>query len=545
MLINAGTEPIGSIYLGDAVEALRKVQFDRPATLEKEDKRLGFYIYKLQPPLAPDEALRLDFEVGHDAAGFKNGSERNEFAFNGTFFDSGYFPTIGYSPDRELRDPVRRRELGLGAVNDMPEQDDARIRDTNLFTPDAGFVTFRATVSTSSDQIAIAPGYLMREWTENDRRYFEYSMGDTRINNFYSFVSARYKVHRDEHKGVPIEIYYHPGHDYNLKRMVDSTKRGLDYFASNFGPYQFRQFRVLEFPRYRSFAQSFPNTVPYSEGLGFIMRLVKPDEDIDQVFYITAHELAHQWWGHQLIGSFARGSNMMSESLAQYSALMIMEKEYGPTQIRKFLRHELDGYLRGRSSETRRETPLYLVENEPYVWYQKGSVVMYALRDYIGEEQLNAALRRFLDEHKFASKALPNTRDLLAYLRDAAPPEMQYLIEDMFETITLFDNKAVSAIVTPEGSKYRVQLTIGSRKLRADGLGKETEIAVNDLVDVGVFAGDVKTPRALVLEKRRITGAAMTFDFVVDEKPTRAGIDPYNKLVDRNPEDNWMPVSGL
>ena len=274
------------------------------------------------------------------------------------------------------------------------------------------------------------------------------------------------------------------------------------------------------------------------------MRLVKP-EDIDEVFYITAHELAHQWWAHQLIGSYSQGSNMMSESLAQYSALMIMEKEYGPGQMRKFLRHELDGYLNGRSGETRQEPPLSLVQNEPYVWYQKGSVVMYAMRDYIGEGKLNGALKKFLSERGYATKDFPNTGDFLKYVREATPPDLQYLIEDMFQTITLFDNKAVEAKVTPEGGKYRVELTVDSRKLRADGSGKETEIAVNDMIDVGVFSGDVKNPKALVLEKRRFNGGKMKFDFVVDEKPTRAGIDPYHKLIDRNPEDNWMPVSGI
>ena len=115
--------------------------------------------------------------------------------------------------------------------------------------------------------------------------------------------------------------------------------------------FQFRQFRVLEYPRYRTFAQSFPNTVPYSEGIGFIQRVRKP-EDIDMIFYVTAHELAHQWWGHQLIGSATQGSNMMSETLAQYSALMVMKHKYGEEKMQRFLQYEMDRYLLGRSTET-------------------------------------------------------------------------------------------------------------------------------------------------------------------------------------------------
>ena len=86
---------------------------------------------------------------------------------------------------------------------------------------------------------------------------------------------------------------------------------------------------------------------------------------------------------------------MMSETLAEYSALKVMEKKYGEENMRKYLRYELDRYLRGRAGEVRHEPPLALVQNEPYVWYYKGALVMFALSDYIGEDKLNAALRGY------------------------------------------------------------------------------------------------------------------------------------------------------
>ena len=89
--------------------------------------------------------------------------------------------------------------------------------------------------------------------------------------------------------------------------MIDAVKKSLAYFTTNFGPYQHRQVRILEFPRYASFAQSFPNTIPYSESIGFIAR-VENDEDVDYPFYVTAHEVAHQWWAHQVIGGNVQGA---------------------------------------------------------------------------------------------------------------------------------------------------------------------------------------------------------------------------------------------
>ena len=118
--------------------------------------------------------------------------------------------------------------------------------------------------------------------------------------------------------------------------MIAARRPASHYYEKNFSPYQFKQYRILEFPRYRGFAQSFPNTVPFSEGIGFIGRMEKPT-DIDFTYFVTAHELGHQWWGHQLIGGRVEGSNMMSETLAEYSALQVMQQKYGEDNMHKFL----------------------------------------------------------------------------------------------------------------------------------------------------------------------------------------------------------------
>jgi aminopeptidase N len=233
---------------------------------------------------------------------------------------------------------------------------------------------------------------------------------------------------------------------------------------------------------------------------------------------------------------------MMSETLAEYSALQVVEKKYGEENIRKFLRYELDRYLRGRAGEVRHEPPLALVQNEPYVWYYKGALVMYALSDYIGEDKVNGALRGYLEKNRYATGPYPDTRGFVQAMRGATPSEMQYLVDDMFESIVLYENKATSAVVTRAGGKYKVALAVETGKRKADGSGNETPMAINDLIDVGVFSGEKEHLKKLYMEKQRFSTAKSTVEVVVDEKPTYAGIDPYNKLIDRNPEDNLIAV---
>jgi aminopeptidase N len=238
-----------------------------------------------------------------------------------------------------------------------------------------------------------------------------------------------------------------------------------------------------------------------------------------------------------------KGSNMMSESLAEYSALRVMQKKYGDEHMRRFLKTELDGYLRGRAGEVRHEPPLVLVQNEPYVWYQKGSLAFYALSDAIGEDKMNLALSEFLKQWKTDGPPYPDTRDLVAALRKQTPPELQYMVTDLFETITLYDNKTETAKVeeTPD-HKYKVTLVVDAKKLRANGDGVETAIPIHDLIEVGVFKGKKDSEEPLHTEKIWITQPKTTLTYIVNEKPTRAAIDPYSKLIDRNPEDNWADV---
>jgi ABC-type transport system involved in multi-copper enzyme maturation permease subunit len=542
-MVNKTGKPLSEIHVTVNPQTLTKWKIDIPGTRVKSDDRdLGYMILIFDPPFAPGATLPLRFETGFAARGFVNGDANNNVVANGTFFNStSYFPHLGYESGIELQDRNKRRKYGLGEPRRLAPPTDMRARMDNGLNNESDWISLDTTVSTSPDQIALAPGYLQREWTENGRRHFHYKTTSP-ILGFWSYLSARYTVKRDRWnpsassgQAIPIEIYYDAKHAYNVDRMIDATKKSLDYFTKNFSPYQHKQVRILEFPGYATFAQSFPNTIPYSESIGFVADLRKEDS-IDYVFYITAHEVAHQWWAHQVIGGNVQGSTMVVESMAQYSALMVMEKEYGKAKMQKFLRYELDRYLRGRGSELIAEKPISLVENQQYIHYGKGSVVMYALRDAIGEEAVNRACRKFIAAHAFDGPPYTTAQELVRYFRAEAPPEAQNFITDLFERIVLFDNQAreVSATRRADG-KYVVRMTVTSTKLQSDEKGEEKTVPVNDFIDIGVLG---EKDAVLFAEKRRITKAVETFEVVVSGKPVKAGIDPFNKLIDRNPKDN-------
>ena len=547
-LVNRHDAPIQDLHVvtaGGLRDKTLELVFREHSTVLHDDAQ-GYAIYRLVQPLAPGEEMDFDFRLELAQHGFPNGRAQTAIVENGTFFNNGVFPHFGYEEGAQIQDRNERRKRDLGDVPRMAAIDDEAARANTYISNDADWIDFETTISTSADQIALAPGYLQREWNENGRRYFHYVM-DVPMLEFAAWLSARWEVTRDEWHGMPIEVYHDPKHDWNVARMIEAAKKSFDYYNAHFTPYQHKQLRILEFPAYAGFAQSFANTVPYSESIGFVADL-RDAEKIDYVFYVTAHEIAHQWWAHQVIGANVQGSTMLSESLSQYSALMVMEKEYGANRMRKFLKYELDRYLASRAGELHEELPLALVENQQYIHYNKGSLVFYALRDAIGEDTLNAVLKRFLQDKGYQQPPYTTTREFLTYLREGTDPKFHPLIEDLFEKIVFFDNRAddVSAVKREDG-KYAVTLKLHSEKFQADGKGKETAMPLRDAVDVGIFArpdgGKEDQEAVLYLAKHALTDTETTLEIVVDAEPYDAGIDPYNKLIDRDSEDNRKRVT--
>ena len=567
-LVNKTDSPVDSIHFsspglsdfkillnGDSLKYRFPLEY-RPRKFQivgRIAEREWYKITALPKPMMPGDTIHLTIVSKAVNTGFPNSGYERELVYNGSFF-SGGIPEIGYDAGREISSDEDRRKYNLPEKpEDLPPHDDPHGRRTLLFVDDADFIQFEAVVSTIPSQIAVAPGYLQREWTEGGRRYFHY-IQDTPIQSFFTFVSAEYEVLRDEARlpdgqKVSIEIFHHPDHTYNLDRFLQSYKDGLTYFSETYGNFQFRQMRLLEFPRYAGFAQSFPNTVPFSESFGWVADFSDPN-DFDYVYYVTGHELAHQWWGHQITPNYTRGSNLISEALAEFSALILSERRYGRDNMKRFLKDELDDYLRGRSNENKKEN-VFVNCNRPYQWYNKGSLILYGLRDLIGAQAMDSALYNF--NREFGLKQyppFPGSTDLFRHLKAATPDSLQYYLEDTWNRITLYDNRAEEVEAKKIGEDdYEITLKIRSQKRYADETGKESDASYEgDYIDIGVFAPDDLDENGrtrvnpLYLEKHRIKPGESTITIRVKGQPEKAGIDPYNKLIDRIPDDNSLDV---
>lgn len=549
-LANRSDSPIKDIIVHIPRDAeIHNLGWEKSSTVTFEDPRFGLIHVTLADALPAGEVTRMMFDLEFAEKGFPNHSRPETWSLpqtalvrNGSFFYNFHImPFIGYDPyfQFELEGRSKRKKYGLPPKRDIPELEDSQARRYMPMGKDSEWIDFEAVLSTSPDQIMITSGDLIRTWTENERRYFHYK-SQGQILKHLAFLSARYEVKREKWRNVDIEIYYHKSHGTNIGLMMEAAIHSLKVFTEKFGPYQFNYLRVVEFPRYKIEAEGFPGVIPISEGYGFIAHFAQ--DRVEYAYRVMAHEVGHMWWGHQVLGAWMEGVFLMSETMAQYSALLVIDQKYEKKLIDDYIRREMDRYLRGRSRESTEEVPLIKTNMDSiHVHYAKGFCVMNALRNYIGEEALNKALRRYIDDTKFQTAPFTISTEFLDYLRPAVPENLRYILRDWFENITYYEARILEAACQMEESgRCRIKISFDIKKIRTDGMGNETEVPLHDLIPLGLYS---KEGEELYYEKHWIHSGTGTIEITMDRKPAAAVLDPHFLLIDKNSSDNRYRLS--
>jgi ABC-2 type transport system permease protein len=463
---------------------------------------------------------------------------------------------LGYDDDDELGSPYERKQNHLPPKNDEEiAQNDPEGVSTLKAGPASDLLSMDVTVSTDADQTAIAPGDLQKEWQQNGRNYFHYVQNKPGMYAPFGIVSARYaglhdSVRLKDGQKVGISIFYHPAHNANLGRFMAAYKDGLNYFSAAWGAYPFHDIRLAETSIYGPAQASMTTLDTYAEWFGWNADIGSANQN-DYCYFTTTQLLAQQWWRFQVAPNNTVGSLVIPEGLGRYGALVMAERKYGTDNMKNILQNQLWEYLWIRTRMEEKEHPLIRAD-QWFEWGGKAGVVLYGLRDLMGEDSLNAALRDFKNAYAFKSK-LPfaGTNDLYRYLQKHVPDSLQYYLTDNFQKITLYDNRIIDVKSAPTGknNEYKVTMKVNVAKVYIDDKGNDVPAKnINDYIDIGVFALGTQNnagrwqTNPLYLKKYKLTAGQHTISVTVKGKPVNAGIDPYNKLVDQNPNDNMKDI---
>ncbi|MEJ8801965.1 ABC transporter permease/M1 family aminopeptidase [Pontibacter sp. H249] len=544
--VNGTASKIDSIHLATTLGVENHlIRFNRTTRPVLVDEELGHRIYVLEKPLFPGDSIRLDFHVKVSPQGFPNWGVDASLVENGSYFGNDYLPQIGYKKEREIEDPVERANQKLHPNREIwPEINVARMGISGQER-----INFEAVVGTDHGQIAVTQGKLKASWKKDGRNYFHYKT-ESPIKNKYAFFSADYDVRKAQWKNsdsgqtVDIEILYHPGHSLNIDRMIRGVQASLSYLNRQLGPYPHSEIRFLEHSGYNKGMYAHPTNVWYRTGIALLNPAEDP-RDVDLVYATVAHEVAHQWWSHGLSPAFVEGNLLLTESLAWYSALEIIEEAKGQKNLMGYVRMLQQEYF---SPQSRAGQPL-LQANDHTLIYRKGPLALYTLREYIGKEKVGGALQKLYSKNADGFPPLPIPQDLFSELQKVTPDSIQYLLHDLFAANTFWDLKTErSSARKNKAGKWAVSLELQARKYTVDTLGVETDVPMDDWIQVGVFKpvdGQQGEKEMLYLQWHHIRSGKQTIVVELPHKPAYAGIDPNHLLMDLKRLNNSSEVSLL
>ncbi|EZH75592.1 hypothetical protein ATO12_02055 [Aquimarina atlantica] len=533
ILENRGKDSLREIFISERVPVTN--MFIENAVLEKHDSVYDIRIFKFEEPLAPGEQVKYSYILTYQKKGFETSSI---LVNNGSFIQhSNFEPILGYTTSLEITDAFEREKRGL--PKQIENEDNA-----SHFHADVSHVKlpYETVVSTQKNQTAIAAGELVKTWQENDRNYYHYKSSHD-IIPFIAYYSGSYKIEKENYKGVEIEQYYHPGHYYNINTISKSTRQTLDYCQKHFTEYKFDHIRIAEIPGHWRFGgQAQPGTIAMVENRLYLTDNRNTD-NFDLVAKRTIHEVAHQWWGHMLTPKNVDGGGVITEGLTKYTEAVIMEKYYGKKAIWQLSKSATTRYFTGRSYATDPEPPLYTEEGQSYLLYGKSYVSLVALKDLIGEQKMNEALRGLIIQYKDEKESKVTSTELLNEFYAVTPEKYHILIDDWFKRIITYDLKIENAeVAVLDTGKYEVTIEVSAKRFETKENGEAVAILIDEPIQIGMFSKEPGTidnqDAILYLKPHQINTNQMKLKFIVDEIPQYISIDPFGTRLDENTIDN-------
>lgn len=538
ILTNKSDTTISHVLITDR-EFIKEL-FLENAELIEHDTFFDTRLYEFEEPLLPKQEVKFTYELIKEKKGF-DGSR--DIVKNGSFImHSNFEPALSYRSSLEISDNFERDK------RDLPKRIEEKASEEHLHEEEAGYgkLPFETIVSTESNQIAIAPGNLIKQWTENNRAYFHYKTPE-KVIPFLAYFSGEYKVYKEEHKGITIEQYYHPSHEFNISTIAKNSKLALDYCINNFEKYPFDHLRIVEMTGSRNFAGlALPGTIGMTENRLYLIDNRDPN-GFDLVAKRTIHEVAHQWWGHLLSPKNTEGGGIFTEGLAKYTEVAIMEKIFGKRAAWQLSETANNRYFTGRSYASEPEPPLYLEDGQGHLLYGKNYTVLLAMKALIGEEKINSAIQSLFKKHKQDIEPNLTSIEWLDALYKVTPPEYHTLINDWFKRVITYNLKSEKVVYKKlKNSDFEITIDISAKRFETMESGELSHIQIDEPIQIGAFTQHPRNiengEMMLYLESHQIDKEKMQLKIVTKELPRYISIDPFGTRLDENRNDNVWEV---
>ena len=404
-LKNRGDEAIHEVLVGSYPGFKPEALTLSGGQLTSQNERLQQSVYQLDSPLQPGKMLTLHAEIVVNGARWWLPAGHQillpEFSY---LRGIPLLPSIGFNRQYTLRDEVLREELGLAAL-DMPLPS-AFVNATPPTTLQSTPITLRSVVSAPVSHTVHTQGQVVNQWLTSGRRYTEFATAEP-VRNIPVWLATRqtsttHSVMAGERTvdihltGLTRDLTSGPevsAQQVHLQAVTDTFK----WFSAQLTPYPYQQLFLLFTPEFGPSGYALPQVILMSHRLAVRARPAT-DAGFDQRYRRTAHEVAHQWFGHQIGYGVEADGSFLIESLAKYAELVLIEQRYGKEAMQSLVDYELQRYqhaLRGRLTATR---AIIDATSSPDV-YARATLVFARLRELVGDEPIISVLKQLLGQN--------------------------------------------------------------------------------------------------------------------------------------------------
>ncbi len=276
----------------------------------------------------------------------------------------------------------------------------------------ADFADYELSVTAPASYVVGASGKLTSEAREGENIVRTY-VAQRALDAVFVAGQALHSEQRTQHD-VAVEYVYAEGYESALEEHIALVDAGLRHFALFFGPYPYPTLTVVVPPRAARGAagMEYPGLF-LTDGLW----LPTPASPGLSGAFVTAHELAHQWFSVLLASNEVRFP-VLDEGFAQWAALDLLRTKYGEREALSALspvsRFEVERILAWGSSQARapgEPAPSFTPREYAASVYSLGAVVLESIRRAWGRDRFEEVLRTYAAEQRFAH---PTPADLAA-----------------------------------------------------------------------------------------------------------------------------------
>lgn len=414
-LVNRTEKPLAQVALTGGTH-WKDVAWTMNGIEVKPEDRNRLFVFTPPAPLEVGDSLSIGFRYhgSYPQGVTKNGGGTEEFVLPSgvvlTSFTPSFAPVVGYleqiGVDKENRYEPRIYPDDYYKGLTKPALGTGRPFTTRIRITAPAAYTLNSVGTRAAD--SVASGMRTTVWVSDEPV------------RFFNVIAGKWSVKRTSGAA----LFYHAGHSYNVEEISEALAEARHWYSEWFYPYPWKDLKISEFPALAFYAQGFPTDISFSEGIGF---LTKSEPKTSLAFMVAAHETAHQWWGNILTPGEGPGGDILSEGMAHFSTILLMEQAKGERGRIEFCKRIEERY--GDNRQVDSERPLVKIDGsrtgDQTVAYDKGGWVFWMLLNRVGRDADLAGLHAFIRDWKDGPD-YPLLQDFIATMRPFAPDTSSY-----------------------------------------------------------------------------------------------------------------------